>query len=134
MNPDQPSPPDVVTETRERTLKVYRVDPGRIRSDHNGEEKERREYAERPILELLQNVEDALSDGDRQGGVLIRLVDRELIVANQGATFTDRGFRALCTLNDSTKQAKIDRKRPLRMIGSKGTGLGSPQNSEKIVR
>ncbi|WP_374233783.1 MULTISPECIES: sacsin N-terminal ATP-binding-like domain-containing protein [unclassified Thiocapsa] len=90
--------------------------------------KERREYAKRPILELLQNVEDALSDDERQGGVVIRIDDGNLIIANEGAPFTDRGFRALCTLNDSAKQAETDRERPPRMIGSKGTGFKSVLN------
>ncbi|AUB85192.1 sacsin N-terminal ATP-binding-like domain-containing protein [Candidatus Thiodictyon syntrophicum] len=128
MSPDQPSPPDVVTETREETLNAYRAKPIQICSDGNRENEERREYAKRTILELLQNVEDALSDGERQGGFFIRLVDRELIVANEGAPFTDRGFRALCTLNYSGKQAHMDRERPRRMIGSKGTGFKSVLN------
>lgn len=128
MSPDQPSPPDVVTETRDETLNAYRAKPIQICSDGNRENEERREYAKRPILELLQKVEDALSDGERQGGFLIRLVDRELIVANEGAPFTDRGFRALCTLNYSGKQAYMSREAPRRMIGSKGTGFKSVLN------
>jgi hypothetical protein len=128
MSPDQPRPPDVVTETREETLNAYSAKPSLIRSDGNGEEKERSGYAKRPVLELLQNVEDALSDEERQGGVLIRLADGELIVANEGAPFTDRGFRALCTLNDSAKQTDRDREHPPRMIGSKGTGFKSVLN------
>ncbi|WP_295436393.1 hypothetical protein [uncultured Thiodictyon sp.] len=128
MSRDQPRPPDVVTETREETLNAYSAKPSLVRSDGNGEEKERSGYAKRPVLELLQNVEDALSDEERQGGVLIRLADGELIVANEGAPFTDRGFRALCTLNDSAKQKDRDREHPPRMIGSKGTGFKSVLN------
>jgi hypothetical protein len=55
------------------------------------------------FLELLRNVEDALSDEGRPGSALIRLEDGDLIVANEGGQFTDRRFRALRTLNDSAK-------------------------------
>ena len=59
-------------------------------------------------------------DEERQGCVLIRLANGELIVANEGAPFTDRGFRAICTLHDSAKQKDRDREHPPRLVATQG--------------
>ena len=50
MIADQPSPRDVVTEACEETLNAYSAKPSLVRSDGNGEEKERGGYAKRPVL------------------------------------------------------------------------------------
>lgn len=52
------------------------------------------------------------------------LSDHRLLVANQGAPFTPRGFEALCTLHNSPKPANRRR----RFIGSKGTGFKAVLN------
>lgn len=75
---------DPVATQREETLASYRAKPSQVRSDARGEDKERREYAKRPVLELLQNAEDALSKADQRGRVLLQLNDGILIVANEG--------------------------------------------------
>jgi hypothetical protein len=119
---------DPVATQRDETLACYRAKPGQVRSDARGEHEERREYAERPVLELLQNAEDALSKADQRGRVLFQLNDGILIVANEGAPFTPAGFRALCNLNDSSKQIEDREDRSRRMIGSKGTGFKAVLN------
>jgi hypothetical protein len=120
----EPNQIDPVDCQRKRALAVYKADPIRIATDANGESRERSDYAERPLLELLQNAEDALADVDREGAVLLDLSDSRLLVANQGAAFTPRGFDALCTLHNSPKPA--DKRR--RFIGSKGTGFKAVLN------
>jgi hypothetical protein len=109
---------------RKRALTDYKTNPIRIATDANGESRERSDYAERPLLELLQNAEDALADAEHEGAVLLDLSDHRLLVANQGAPFTLRGFEALCTLHNSPKPANRGR----RFIGSKGTGFKAVLN------
>lgn len=130
MVPEQLSSTTIVARQREKRLNAYRADPSLIRSAFNGEEAQRREYLQRPILELLQNVEDALSESDagRSGGVLFDLSDQRLIVANHGAPFSDAGFQALCNLNDSGKPEEHRQDCKRRMIGSKGTGFKAVLN------
>ncbi len=115
---------DPVLEQQRRRLATYSTDPTQIRQDANGERREQRDYAERPLLELLQNAEDALSDADRDGAVLLDLSGDQLLVANQGAPFSGRGFQALCSMNDSPKQSD----QRCRFIGSKGTGFKAVLN------
>ena len=50
MTADQPSPRDVVTEACEETRNPYLPKPSLVRSDGNGEKKERGGYAKRPAL------------------------------------------------------------------------------------
>ncbi len=130
MVPEQVSSTTTVARQREKRLNAYKADPSLIRSAFNGEEAQRREYLQRPILELLQNVEDALSESDagRSGGVLFDLSDQFLIVANHGAPFSDAGFQALCNLNDSGKPEERRQDCMRRMIGSKGTGFKAVLN------
>jgi hypothetical protein len=120
----EPKEIDPVERQRKRALTDYETNPIRIATDANGESRERRDYAERPLLELLQNAEDALADANRLGAVLLDLSNHRLLVANHGAAFTPRGFEALCTLHNSPKPA--DRRR--RFIGSKGTGFKAVLN------
>lgn len=128
MVPGQLSLTTAVTQQRTKRLNAYKADPSLIRSAFNGEEAQRREYQQRPILELLQNVEDALSDAGTAGGVLFDLSGFHLIVANHGASFSDAGFQALCNLNDSGKPEERRQDRNRRMIGSKGTGFKAVLN------
>jgi hypothetical protein len=86
-----------VLAQRRQALADYRINPVRVSTDAKGERREQSDYAERPLLQLLQNAEDALADAEREGAVLLDLSNGRLLVANQGAPFTARGFQALCT-------------------------------------
>jgi hypothetical protein len=89
-----PSDAPVLAQQRQ-ALADYRINPVRVSTDAKGERREQSDYAERPLLELLQNAEDALADAEREGAVLLDLSNGRLLVANQGAPFTARGFSAL---------------------------------------
>jgi len=76
----EPKRTDAVADQRNQALADYRNNPVRIVTDANGESRERRDYAERPLLELLQNAEDALADADHEGALLLDLSDHRLSV------------------------------------------------------
>ncbi|MFD8645680.1 sacsin N-terminal ATP-binding-like domain-containing protein [Streptomyces zaomyceticus] len=79
------------------------------------------EYEGRTVLELVQNGHDAL-DGDRPGRISVLAVSGEqggvLYVANEGAAFSARNFRAITEVALSSKAAGEG-------IGNKGLGFRS---------
>ncbi len=113
---------DSVAKQLEDILRAYQAKPELIREHYNGEESDRRGYAGRPLLELIQNVEDALADAEQRGDMLLALTDGMLTIANQGTPFSERGFQALCDRNDSPNR------RSQRFVGSKGTGFKAVLN------
>ncbi|MBI3748369.1 MAG: DUF3883 domain-containing protein [Chloroflexi bacterium] len=80
------------------------------------------EYAERFLLELLQNAHDALpASGGGRVAIVLDLqatTGPELLVANTGTPFRFRDFRALCRMAQSEKK-------PGEGIGHKGVGFKS---------
>ena len=76
----------------------------------------KKEYQGRQLLELLQNADDEAAD-IKNPGVLIRLEQDKLIVANHGLPFTAQGILSLMYSNNSPK-IKQQRK-----IGYKGLGF-----------
>lgn len=76
-------------------------------------------YRGRQLLELLQNGDDAGSDGG-DARLLIDLVGDRLVVANTGIPFSKRGLESLVISDCSPK--RLDRNR---FIGCKGLGFRS---------
>lgn len=114
---------NLVSEIRDARLEAYKKVPRDILSHFNDEEAERKNYAGRPLFELLQNVEDAMSaDGtSRSRKILVRQVADVLYIANEGIPFSKVGLEALC-------DRSISPKRGLDFIGSKGIGFKSALN------
>lgn len=87
-----------------------------------------REYSGRYLFELLQNANDAISDGLSVSGpiigrvsgsrVLFQLTKHSLLIANTGAPFREENIRALCRLHNTTKTAS-------KQVGHKGIGFKS---------
>ncbi len=79
------------------------------------------EYEGRTVLELVQNGHDALG-GDRPGRLSVLAVSEEsggvLYVANEGAAFSEKNFRAITEVALSSKAAGEG-------IGNKGLGFRS---------
>ncbi|MFF5766731.1 sacsin N-terminal ATP-binding-like domain-containing protein [Streptomyces tanashiensis] len=79
------------------------------------------EYEGRTVLELVQNGHDALG-GDRPGRISVLAVPEEgggvLYVANEGAAFNEKNFRAITEVALSSKAAGEG-------IGNKGLGFRS---------
>ncbi|MFF4850468.1 sacsin N-terminal ATP-binding-like domain-containing protein [Streptomyces sp. NPDC001194] len=79
------------------------------------------EYEGRTVLELIQNGHDALG-GDRPGRISVLAVSEEtggvLYVANEGAAFGEKNFRAITEVALSSKTAGEG-------IGNKGLGFRS---------
>lgn len=91
-------------DVRERVLQTWRQTPDRFREDANAEEDfARGGYRDRLVVELAQNAADAAADAGMLGRLLVRLTDRELIVANTGTPLTAAGTRSLASLRASAK-------------------------------
>ncbi len=100
------------------TAKGYSAKPEWLKRDANGEKSIARDYANRELLELLQNAADAATEATGKGRVHIEITPEGLCVANTGATFRAGGVRSLMTEHASDKP---DRKATL--IGAKGLGF-----------
>lgn len=83
---------------------------------------DRKGYVGRPLLELLQNAEDALAEVGCEGRVVLAKRDTVLVAANEGAPFSSRGLQSLCDRADSPK-----RRLPI-YVGNKGTGFKAVLN------
>jgi len=107
----------VASKLHAKILDVYRKKPEMIREHYKSEDQDVRGYAGRPLLELIQNAEDALAETKERGRLVLSLKDEVLIVANEGAAFTERGLQALCDRTDSEKRDSTI------YVGNKGTGF-----------
>jgi superfamily II DNA or RNA helicase len=85
-----------VAELRANALDVYRADPLLV-DEHGRQEESFRTggYAERQVLELVQNAADALLRSGTCGRVELRLTDTALYCANEGESFTRAGLDAV---------------------------------------
>lgn len=114
--------PDVVLENlRNNRLKSYQATPGDIEEHRRAELRVAGDTAGRPLIELIQNADDAInqtSDSDNNRIKIILQNDR-LLVANYGTPFTPEGVEAICNLDRSPKK---DRRIT---IGNKGIGFKS---------
>lgn len=82
---------------RRRAIESYRANPLLV-GEHGRQEDSFRTggYAQRQILELVQNAADALGRSGRRGRVEIVLRDDVLYCANEGVPFTQEGLEAVC--------------------------------------
>lgn len=120
-------------ELIENREKEYRSNPKRILSDYSREVASISSYNGRQIYELLQNAEDALSEGINRGlpisarAVSIKFKDDVLVISNVGAPFDLDGVDSLMYSNYSSKTNK-------NMIGRKGLGFRSILSWAKSVQ
>jgi hypothetical protein len=98
--------------------KHYQEDHKLIIEHYNIEQQNIQTYNGRQLLEMLQNADDA-SETARRKKVLIKLQDKQLIIANNGESFSEGGFNSITTSNFSPK-IMLQKK-----IGQKGLGFRS---------
>ena len=111
-----------VKSAADSRLQTYETKPVDIIEHYNREIESEEGYCKRPLLELLQNIEDALGEsGIDSPQALIRLEGNTLWIANKGQPFDKDGFEALCDSNRSPKKGK-------EFIGNKGTGFKAVLN------
>jgi superfamily II DNA or RNA helicase len=96
-----------VVDHRERAMEAYRANPLLVGEHGNQEDSYRTGgYAERQLLELIQNAADALSRGGQRGRVEVQLVGDTLYCANEGEGFTQKGLEAVCQAFLSSKRGE----------------------------
>ncbi|KQR10441.1 DEAD/DEAH box helicase [Cellulomonas sp. Leaf334] len=96
----EPTDPGLVkwiADHRQRALGAYRSNPVLV-GEHGRQEDSFRTggYANRQILELVQNAGDALRRSGRRGRVELHLRGGALYCANEGAPFSEEGLTAVC--------------------------------------
>lgn len=106
---------------RENRLKSYISMPGDIVEHCRAEYRVAGDTAGRPLIELLQNADDAihLDLSAKRKAVRIVLTEDHLFITNDGAPFSPEGVEAICNLDRSPKR---DRRIT---IGNKGIGFKS---------
>lgn len=120
---------DLLRKIRESRLKSYQSTPGDIEEHRRAELRVAGDTAGRPLIELIQNADDAMQEAKGHlinRRVRIILEEDKLIVANDGAPFTEEGVEAICNLDRSPKK---DRRIT---IGNKGIGFKSVLSWTKI--
>ena len=120
---------NLLKEIRESRLRSYQSTPGDIEEHYKAELRVAGDTAGRPLIELIQNADDAMQEakGDlKNQRVRIILEEDRFIVANDGAPFNEEGVEAICNLDRSPKK---DRRIT---IGNKGIGFKSVLTWTKI--
>lgn len=107
---------DLVDEELIKVGQSYTTQILNMTGAYHREIESKKEYQGRQLLELLQNADDEAEEYE-QPGILIRLEENRLIVANHGLPFTAQGILSLMYSNNSPK---IKRQRK---IGYKGLGF-----------
>ena len=94
-----------ISAHRGRALESYRANPLLV-PEHARQEESFRSggYAQRQVLELVQNAADALGRAGTRGRIELRMEDGVLYCANEGAGFTEQGLEAVCHAYLSDKQ------------------------------
>jgi len=111
-----------VLKKAESRLGAYIKSPDDIIEHYNREIESRDGYCDRLLLELLQNIEDALKGSKVETpNAKLQFDGKCLWVANKGRAFDIEGFSALCDSNRSPKYGK-------NFIGNKGTGFKAVLN------
>ena len=113
---------EVAIEQINTTKDVYLRDPNRMFSEYNGEKENVKNYNGRQLLEMLQNAEDAASKAKGKKKVLIKLQKNQLIIANTGHPFSEKGLNSIFLSHLSPKRAAQKQEKP---IGNKGLGFRS---------
>ena len=107
-----------VQEESQRTLDAYKAQPNLVDEQANQEQDTARGgYADRQIVELVQNSADQLAKTGG-GSVHIRLTDTHLYCADDGAPLDREGAKALLFSHLSPKRATAE-------IGRFGVGFKS---------
>src|SRR4051812_21903889 len=86
-------------------------------------------YNGRYFFELIQNIRDANKQIGTSGVIYIEIYEKELIISNSGAPFTEAGIKSITNIGISTKQSH-------QFIGHKGIGFKSVleiTDSPKII-
>ncbi|MEO6328740.1 MAG: DUF3883 domain-containing protein [Ginsengibacter sp.] len=96
----------------------YQEDHKLIIEHYNIEQQNIQTYNGRQLLEMLQNADDA-SETANEKKVFIKLQGNQLIIANNGESFSEGGFSSITTSNFSPK-IMLQKK-----IGQKGLGFRS---------
>src|ERR1700748_192926 len=84
---------------------LYLSSPTYILEHFNGERQNIEAYNGRQLLEMLQNADDA-SETASDKRVYIRLSGNELIIADNGESFSEDGFRSILYISVSSKTKK----------------------------
>lgn len=135
--PEEEATPDTVlgwqhwiAERLEDTENGYRSKPDLLKHDANAEKSIARDYANRELLELVQNAADAAAEQGGKGRVRIEIRPEGFCVANTGMPFRAGGVRSLMTAHLSDKP-----ERGATLIGAKGLGFRALLNwsSEPFV-
>ncbi|WP_395335089.1 hypothetical protein WBP06_25055 [Novosphingobium sp. BL-8H] len=119
-----------IAERVEDTENGYRSKPDLLKHDANAEKSIARDYANRELLELVQNAADAAAEQGGNGRVHIEIRADGFCVANTGMPFRAGGVRSLMTAHLSDKP-----ERGAELIGAKGLGFRALLNwsSEPFV-
>lgn len=133
---EEPTPETVVgwerwiAERLDDAEKGYRSKPDLLKHDANAEKSIARDYANRELLELVQNAADAAAEQGGDGRVRIEIRPDGFCVANTGMPFRAGGVRSLMTAHLSDKP-----ERGAALIGAKGLGFRALLNwsSEPFV-
>ncbi len=104
---------------RNNRLKSYKATPGDIEEHQNAEIRVAGDTAGRPLIELIQNADDAMNQSEDKNRIKIILKNDILFIANDGSPFSPKGVEAICNLDRSPKK---DRRIT---IGNKGIGFKS---------
>ncbi|MBY5657288.1 sacsin N-terminal ATP-binding-like domain-containing protein [Rhizobium leguminosarum] len=107
----------------EATKNAYYAKPPLLVRDYNAEKATVQDYADRELLELVQNAADAATEIGGDGRIRIEIKKNGLLVANTGQPFRTTGVRSLMTSHLSDKPA-----RQRSLIGAKGLGFRSILN------
>ena len=114
---------EFLVERAERILASYREEPLRVTEDANSEQSAAHGgYAHRQLFELVRNGADALLDAPKGKSILIRLTERFLYCADDGAHLDQDGIVGLMF---SRMSSKVSGKRNIRPIGRHGLGFKS---------
>lgn len=109
---------DFIEEKLALLKRNYLDEPENISRDFNIENKEIEGYNGRQLLEMLQNADDE-ANTEKDKVCLIELTNEQLIVANNGNTFSKDGLISLMKSDLSSKSQNQNK------IGHKGTGFRS---------
>jgi Domain of unknown function (DUF3883) len=107
-----------LNEMRAETSAGYMLKPDWMLGHYRGERSAARDYADRELLELVQNAADAATEAGEPGRIRIEVTRHGICVANSGMPFNKSGVRSLMTAHTSDK---ADRQENL--IGAKGLGF-----------
>jgi hypothetical protein len=110
---------EIAENQLEVTKKVYLLSPSRMFAEFKGEKENVKNYNNRQLLEMLQNADDAASEATAEKKVLIKLIDKKLIIANTGYGFSEEGLNSIFHSHLSPKEAMEGQ------IGKKGLGFRS---------